>query len=115
MNVLKLSTVLALLIFTEVGRADPLDTWTWRKPLPTGNSLYGIAYGNRQFVTVGDSGTIMTSVDDGVTWVQRESGTTNFLRGIAYGAGQFAAYGYRYPATNPVGDTTILTSADGVN
>ena len=25
--------------------AQPLDTWTARNPLPTGNSLYGITYG----------------------------------------------------------------------
>src|SRR5438876_10777314 len=48
----RVSAVLALLIFT-VGRAGPLDTWTWRNPLPTGNDLNGITYGNGQFVAVG--------------------------------------------------------------
>src|SRR5439155_24794641 len=57
------SAVLAFLIFAEVGRADPLDTWTWRNPLPTGNYLNGITYGNDQFVVVGDLGTIVTSAD----------------------------------------------------
>src|SRR3989442_10445515 len=55
------SAVLALLIFTEIGRADPLDAWTWRNPLPTGNYLNGITYGDDQFVALGDLGTIVTS------------------------------------------------------
>jgi len=45
----------ALLIITEIGRADPLDSWTWRNPLPTGNNLNRIAYGNGQFVAVGSN------------------------------------------------------------
>ena len=99
------SAVLALLIFTTVGRADPLDTWTWRNPLPTGNYLNGITYGNDQFVAVGDLGTIVTSTD-GSDWVLRESGTTDRLSDIGYGNGQFVA----------VGDSgTIVTSTDGVN
>src|SRR2546426_1054068 len=69
------SAVLAFLIFAEVGRADPLDTWLWRNPLPTGNYVNGIAYGNGQFVAVGNLGTILTSTD-GTNWVLRESGTT---------------------------------------
>src|SRR5437763_5481011 len=56
------SALLTLLIFT-VGRADPLDTWAWRNPLPTGNHLNGVAYRNGLFVAVGDVGTILTSAD----------------------------------------------------
>ena len=52
MSALKLSTVLTLLIFTEAGRADPLDTWTWRYPLPPRLPLSGVTYGNGQFVAV---------------------------------------------------------------
>jgi hypothetical protein len=37
---LKPNTVLALVIFTEVGQASPLDSWTWRNPLPTGNDPF---------------------------------------------------------------------------
>jgi len=36
MNPLNLSAPLAILMFTQMGRGDPLDTWTWRNPLPTG-------------------------------------------------------------------------------
>src|SRR2546422_3846010 len=115
MNALKFSAVLALLILTEVGRAGPLDTWTWRNPLPTGNDLNGIAYGNGQFVAVGAADTIVTSAD-GVDWVLRQSGTTDWLSDIAYGNGEVVAVGGRsQDHCNGCWEGTIVTSADGVN
>src|SRR5438128_10576880 len=81
------SALLALLIFAEIGRADSLDTWTMRNPLPTGNRLQAIAYGNRQFVAVGSGGTILTSAD-GASWVWRSSPTTADLYAVAFGSGQ---------------------------
>lgn len=41
--------------------ADGLDTWHWRNPLPQGNTLKSVAYGNATFVAVGDNGTILQS------------------------------------------------------
>ena len=93
MNALEFSTLIFLLICAQIGRAtDPLDTWTWRNPLPTGNTLNGIAYGNGQFVAVGVAGTIVTSAD-GVNWLLRQSGTQIVLNAIAYGNGHFVAVG----------------------
>lgn len=43
-----------------------LDNWHWRNPLPQGNTLFGVTYGNGTFVAVADYGTIITS-PDGVT------------------------------------------------
>jgi len=106
MNALKLNTVLALLILPQIGRADPLDTWTWRHPLQTANKLLSVAYGNGQFVAVGERGTIVTS-GDGVTWVQPPHSGTQDLAGIVYGNGQFVAVG----SSDSSG--SILTSADG--
>ncbi len=128
MNALKFSAVLALLILTEVGRAGPLDTWTWRNPLPTGNDLNGIAYGNGEFVAVGGrsqahcngcwEGTIVTSAD-GVNWVPRQAVKDFHFYQIAYGNGQFVAVGGRYRDTpgftTYLKDGTILTSTNGVN
>src|SRR5438093_1272020 len=122
MNALKPSTVLWLLLLTHLSRADPLDTWILRNPLPTGNRLHSITHGNGQFVAVGGgydsasseyNSTIVTSAD-GVNWVQRQAGTTNaLLVGIAFGNGQFVAVGNVY---GPVGDVaTILTSSDATN
>src|SRR5206468_4335646 len=97
MNTLKFRTLIFLLICTQIGLAeDPLDTWTWRSPLPTPLPLRAMTYGNGQFVAVGynndGSAPILTSAD-GVTWVQRHSGTAEALNGIAYGNGQFVAVG----------------------
>src|SRR3989442_6022940 len=105
------SALLALLIFAEVGRADPLDTWTWRNPFPPAVNLSAVAYGNGEFVAVGFGGTILTSTD-GVSWVQRQSGTQNYLKGVAYGNGQYVAVGDSDVFLTP---GTILTSVDGVN
>ena len=83
LTALKIGSVPALLLFTEIVRADPLDTWTWRNPLPTGDDLNGIAYGNGQFVAVGGGNamglyeiTILTS-SNGVSWVQRQSASSS--------------------------------------
>ena len=56
------------------------------------------------FVTVGHSGTILTS-SDGTSWTERTSGTSMSLRGVTYGNGLFVS----------VGDDGILTSSDGTN
>src|SRR5258706_576432 len=104
MKALKISVTLSLLIFTGIGRADPLDSWTWRNPLLTGKALHSIAFGSGQFVAVGSAGTIVTSAD-GRSWAVRQSGTGSNLSGVAYGNGQFVAMGY----------DDILTSTDGVN
>jgi Pro-kumamolisin, activation domain len=58
MKGLKFSTVLALLIFTNVARADPLDTWTWRNPVPAGNALETVAFVNGQFMVLGSTSTV---------------------------------------------------------
>jgi hypothetical protein len=101
----QVSTALALLVFVCAGQgqSNPLDSWTLRNPSATEISLSGIAYGDGQFVAVGNG--ILSSAD-GVTWVQRQSAITNWLQAIAYGNGTFVA------VSDPV---TILTSADGVN
>ena len=55
------------------------------------------------FVTVGYSGTILTS-SDGTTWTPRTSGTGTNLYGLTYGNGTFVTVG---------GSGTLLTSPDG--
>jgi hypothetical protein len=99
-------------------QADPLDEWTWRNPLPQGNGLSAVAYGNNQFVAVGYLGTILTS-PDGIAWTERPSAAPTDLFGITFGNNQFVAVGYK-PEWNPtIGEWqaygTILTSADGIN
>jgi len=100
--------LLALLLFLALGSnsalaANPLDEWAWRNPLPQGNSLNGVCYGNGIFAAVGLNGTILTSVD-GVNWTVQVQTQEKELKAVAYGNGTFVAVG-----------KTILTSSDGVN
>ena len=45
------------------------------------------------FVSVGESGTILTSSDDGITWTSRTSGTSSVLKGVTYGNSIFVTVG----------------------
>jgi len=82
---------------------DLLDNWQWRNPLPQGNLLNGVTYGDGTFVAVGDCSTILTS-PDGEEWTIKNSGTTYDLQRVTYGNGTFVAVGY---------NGAILTSPDG--
>jgi hypothetical protein len=83
--------------------AGALDEWRWRHPLPQGNSLVTITFGNGKFVAAGPLGTVLTS-SDGVKWNEQNSGTLESLAGITFAAGRFVAVGT---------SGTILTSPDG--
>jgi serine/threonine protein kinase len=69
----------------------------------TSQALSGVAWSGSLFVTVGNSGTILTS-PDGITWTPRTSGTPLTLISIAWSNSQFIAMG--------IGGV-ILTSPDG--
>lgn len=93
------------LFLGHVLAGDPLDTWYWRNPLPQGNALNGICFGEGRYVAVGNLGTILIS-PDGRNWLAQESGTQTDLRDVAYGDGVYVA----------VGDIgAVLTSTDGRN
>ena len=49
---------LLLITGVRVSGSDLLDQWYWRNPIPDGNDLNGVAYGNGTFVAVGTGGTI---------------------------------------------------------
>ncbi len=90
--------------------ADPMDHWHWRNPLPQGNDLNGVAFGNGIFVAVGKS-TILTSSDNGATWTIRDAGFSEWyaggwLTGVTYSNGVFVAVGW---------GGLIITSSDGIN
>jgi hypothetical protein len=101
-----------LLVCTHAGLAeDSLDSWTWRHPVPP-PTISKFAFGGGQFVGVGSYGTIVTSTD-GVSWVDRNSGTHQSLTDIAFGNGLFLALASGDINAGVAG--AILTSADGVN
>jgi photosystem II stability/assembly factor-like uncharacterized protein len=64
--------------------------------------LYAVAWGNQQFVAVGEGGTILTS-PDAHTWTQRTSATSEYLYSMIWANQQFVAVGW---------NGTILTSPD---
>jgi hypothetical protein len=84
---------------------NPLDIWHSRNPLPQGNTLNGVAFGNGIFVAVGQLGTVMTS-SDGLEWQISQSGIDNNLSAVAFGNGMFATVG---------NNGVILTSSEGVD
>jgi uncharacterized delta-60 repeat protein len=89
----------------------PLERWTWRYPLPQGNSLFRAAYGNGVFVAVGEWGAKVTSSDGGVTW--RSCQSSGHLSSIAFGNDRFVAIGNWW--NNQIGriETRIQTSTNG--
>lgn len=112
----KLSVILALIMLLGsvlnpvaawAGAAVSAD-WNSVSPLPSGNDLSGIIYGNGKYIAVGNSGTILTSVNGNDGWESHDSGTAN-LNGVAAGVdgngnALFAVVG---------NGGTILTSPDG--
>ena len=79
-----------------------MDQTLWSK---SKNNLNGITYGNELFVTVGSSGTILTSYD-GNDWDKRNSGTNKTLKKVIYYNGIFITVGF---------SGTILTSSNGID
>src|SRR5579859_4393942 len=114
-NCAKAGSAVCLLLLTTCGRADPLDTWTWRNPLPTANTLLRIAYAEDQFVAVGEAGTILIS-HDGSNWASRRSGTEVPLFGVAYGDGRFVVVGGNYQHLGGLStDSIIVTSTNAAD
>jgi hypothetical protein len=68
------------------------DGSVWSSATPGTNILYGVTYGNNQFVAVGESGRILTSTN-GQTWNLATNKYTDTLYGVAYGNNLFIAVG----------------------
>ncbi|MBC8442990.1 MAG: Ig-like domain-containing protein, partial [Proteobacteria bacterium] len=101
--------------FTVTPKNDLLHSTVYRIRITTGtkdssgNSLSsewttssGFQSSKSSFFSVGQSGTILTSSDNGITWTERTSGTSGNLNDITYGNGVFVSVGYG----------NILTSSD---
>ncbi len=99
-----ISMVLFALFAGHFAVADVLDNWTPRNSGTSAN-LLGVDYGNGNYVVVGQSGKILTSLD-GTNWTNRNSGTSNTLYRVVFANNQFVAVGL---------GGTILTSPDGVS
>ncbi len=92
--------LVAMALFATIS-ARAQETFVARDSGTTQN-LWGVAYGDGQYVAVGEGGTILRSLD-GIAWSAVTSGTTNWLLAVTYGHGQWVV----------VGDTGfVLTSTD---
>ena len=77
-------------------------------------TLWGVEYGNGQFVAVGGDSAILTSTD-GAVWRPQVSPTANTFWGIKYGAGRFvacASHGELATSTNGVDWQLTKTGLD---
>ena len=85
--------------------SDPLAHWHVRVSHNQVFAFSDFAYGNGTYVSVGNYGSISTSVD-AVRWTIRTSGTSNSLSRVIFANGLFVAVG---------ANGTILSSADGIS
>ncbi len=93
---------------------EPLDHWEWIIPLPQGNDLHSVAFGNGQFVAVGDNGTVISSTD-GSGWTPGPSAGQGQLISLTHGDGQFIAIGTDSHPALPGGETFFIQSSDGLH
>ncbi|MEW6158598.1 MAG: Calx-beta domain-containing protein, partial [Verrucomicrobiota bacterium] len=94
----------ALVVVTIAAAQQGTAEWANRYPALQGERPNAMARGTNRLVAVGDNGTVATS-NDGLSWIDRNSGTTQHLNGIAFGNGRFVAAGQ---------GGVILWSHDGV-
>jgi hypothetical protein len=117
---MRLYGFLSWILFATISLADPLDTWIWRNPLPTGNNVRAVVYGGGRFVSAGDMGMILVSTD-ATNWVDRSVKTSDTYGAIAYGNGRFVTVGGTLiPPPSPIfppfgGGSAIVTSTDTTN
>lgn len=83
-------------------RSEDAENWIFQ---PLGHDLQDVAFGNGRFVTVGSSGSMLTSTD-GTSWTELPKLTNFDIQGIHYAQNMFLAVG-------SYGD--MLASTDGLN
>lgn len=106
-NIKKVTQVISLLLTvlvsgSEIASADVLERWHWRNPVPQGNRLSSVTYGNGLFVAVGTGGAIVTSTN-GTNWVARSLPVGLDVRSVVYGNNRFVAVGFGCSLTSTNG------------
>lgn len=81
----------ATILSSEYSDVAPWTSWTI-KSSGTYKTLKSIAFGNKTFVAVGESGTVLTS-KNGVTWDVKTLPALTWLNGVAFGNGRFVSVG----------------------
>jgi len=82
------------------------SNWQWHNPIPQGNDLTSITYGDSHFVAVGSGGMIIKSMD-GTDWslINNDELNNVIFRSVTYGSKGFIA----------VGDNGIIASSKNGN
>jgi photosystem II stability/assembly factor-like uncharacterized protein len=99
-----------LLLLAAAGQAPAFlgagPQWYWMNPLPQGNTITGIDFGDDQHGwAVAGAGTILATADGGLTWQAQRSGVTQGLTSVCFvDADSGWAVGY---------SGTIVHTADG--
>jgi hypothetical protein len=109
-----LACLMAACLTVSHARANPLDPWVWRNPLPTGNTFGGVAYGNGCYVAVDDAGLIATSQDTTNWSIQTVGSGQAFLTGVVYAQNLFVAVGSDNTSLS-IQRCGVFTSPDGTN
>ena len=90
------------------------DAQTWIRRHKEGERLMGVTATSGTYITVGDEGTILKSLNT-EQWEVVNSGTNDDLQSVAYGNGVFVAVGVKEWTSFFTTDGSILASSDGVN
>src|SRR5450759_3462037 len=78
----KIFTLLVLLFIVNILAAQ---TWKWSNPLPTGNITNDIHFIDASTgYIIGEEGTILKTIDGGLTWTSLNSGSSAALYGICF-------------------------------
>jgi hypothetical protein len=90
-----------------------MDGISWTQTQSPFGPLSDVTFGGGQFVALGGSAVLVSS--DGTNWIQLQTGFPYVLDFVAFGGGEFVTGAWvTDPATGSL-ETTILTSADGMN
>ncbi len=78
----------------EVRPIGPLEKWHWRRPLPQGDHLIAVAYGNGRHVAVGYERGVAVSTNRQEWFDTRHPTKSGYRNSICYGNGVFVTSAY---------------------
>lgn len=105
------------LLSCTIGEISAQQVWTQRNPLPTGESIRQVAYGNGKYIGIADGGLILASTD-GVNWSKHKLNQSfwSVVWGSNQSTGQAGLFVVSGISNTGVGSDSgiILTSSDGI-
>ncbi|MEO8168733.1 MAG: YCF48-related protein, partial [bacterium] len=82
----RIATILTMLILAAtIVTAQQADNWVWMNPKPQGNTIRALDFvDNNIGYAAGAYGTILKTVDKGVSWHKLNSGTTDQFLSLCF-------------------------------